>query len=113
MNNPRDSSKPHSRPDHQPEPVPAAAFPSDYELRVSGRISAHAAAWFEGMTLIVDEATTPPQTIIRSHLVDQAALYGLISRVRDLGLTLLAVARIEGKEKKGGETNANESSPAK
>lgn len=96
MNNPPDCPKPHNQPDGQPEPV-AAAFPSDYELRVSGRISTHAATWFEGMTLTVDETTTPPQTIIRSHLVDQAALYGLISRVRDLGLTLLAIARVEQK----------------
>ena len=94
MKNPPDCSQPQNHPDVQPEPVAAAAFPSDYELRVSGRISTHAAAWFEGMTLSVDEATTPPQTIIRSQLIDQAALYGLISRVRDLGLTLLAVTRI-------------------
>ena len=105
MNNPRDSSNPQNQPDGQPEPVAAAAFPSDYELRVSGRISTHAAAWFEGMTLTVDEATTPPQTIIRSHLVDQAALYGLISRVRDLGLTLLAVARVEAEAE---ETDENQ-----
>jgi hypothetical protein len=88
MNNPGDSSKPQNQPKSAD-----TAFPSDYELRVSGRISTHAAAWFEGMTITVDETTTSPQTIIRSHLVDQAALYGLISRVRDLGLTLLAVAR--------------------
>lgn len=98
MNNPHASLKPHNQPDDQPEPVAAAVFPSDYELRVSGRISTHAATWFEGMRLTVDEATTPPQTIIRSHLVDQAALYGLISRVRDLGLTLLAVTRIEQEQ---------------
>ncbi|MEZ4659186.1 MAG: hypothetical protein R2911_16615 [Caldilineaceae bacterium] len=80
MNNPRDSSKPQNQLDHQPEQVSAAAFPSDYELRISGRISTHAAAWFEGMTITIDDSTTPPQTIIRSRLVDQAALYGLISR---------------------------------
>ena len=97
MNNPRDSSN--SQDQNQPE-LTDVTFPSNYELRISGRISTHAAAWFEGMTLTVDEATTPPQTIIRSLLVDQAALYGLISRVRDLGLTLLKVERIEGN---GGE----------
>lgn len=108
MNNPRDSSKPQKLPDDRLEPMYATAFPSDYELRVCGRISTHAAAWFEGMTLTVDEATTPPQTIIRAPVVDQTALYGLISRVRDLGLTLLAVARVEPE---GEDTSDEDESP--
>jgi hypothetical protein len=70
-----------------------AFTPSDYEICIEGRLGAQTSAWFEDMTLTVNEETTPPQTIIRGHIVDQAALYGLINRARDLGLTLLSVSR--------------------
>lgn len=66
-----------------------------YEFRVSGRLSTETADWFEDMTLTVDETTTPPQTIIQGVIRDQAALYGLISRIRDLGLQLVSVNLIE------------------
>lgn len=69
-----------------------------YVFRVDGRLSRETHTWFEDMTLIVDETTSPPQTIIQGIIRDQAALYGLISRIRDLGLTLLSVNR-EDKEK--------------
>jgi hypothetical protein len=71
--------------------------PALYEFRVRGRISS-SAPWFRGMHLTVDETTVPPQTILRGGVVDQAALYGLINRIRDLGLTLLSVKRVEQKE---------------
>lgn len=73
----------------------SAVFPCIYQLRVRGRIRDHARVWFEGMVLSVDEAHSPPQTIMRGEILDHAALYGLISRIRDLGLTLLSVERVE------------------
>jgi hypothetical protein len=71
--------------------------PVYYEFCVSGRLSQTGAAWFEGMSLTVNEDTTPPQTIIRGYVLDRAALHGLINRIRDLGLTLLSVQRIDGE----------------
>lgn len=70
-----------------------------YEICVSGRLGRQAAIWFEDMTLTVNEETTPPQTIIQGYLADQTALYGLIARIRDLGLTLESIKRLEGKAK--------------
>jgi len=75
-----------------------AFVPSEYEICIEGRLGPQTAAWFEDMTLAVNEETSPPQTIIRGHIADQAALYGLISRARDLGLTLLSVQRIDEAE---------------
>lgn len=69
--------------------------PAYYEFRVSGRLSQQGAGWFEGMSLSVDEDTTPAQTIIGGYILDQAALHGLINRIRDLGLTLLSVQRVD------------------
>ncbi len=72
--------------------------PSYYEICIKGRLSEQATIWFEDMTLTINEETSPPQTIISGHIVDQAALYGLISRIRDLGLTLLSVKHINKED---------------
>ena len=66
-----------------------------YRICVRGRLGQTGAAWFEGFTLTVDETTTPPQTCLEGPVMDQAALHGLISRIRDLGLTLISVQRID------------------
>jgi hypothetical protein len=69
-----------------------------FELRIRGRLGAEGEKWFAGMEVIIDEIIDPVQTIIRGHVQDQAALHGLISRVGDLGLTLVSVNRIGGDE---------------
>ena len=74
---------------HKTQPV--------YRIWVLGRLSQTGAAWFEGFTLTMDETTSPLQTCLQGPVVDQAALYGLLSRVRDLGLTLIAVQRVDKK----------------
>jgi hypothetical protein len=71
---------------------------SHYAFRVNGRLGEEMQSWFEDMTVTVDETTSPPQTLIHGVMRDQAALYGLISRIRDLGLTLLSVNNIENEE---------------
>jgi len=70
-----------------------------YELRVDGRLTEETADWFEDMTLTADETTDPPQTLIQGIVRDQAALYGLISRIRDLGLLLLSVNLLDREMK--------------
>ena len=65
-----------------------------YRIWVQGRLSQTGAAWFEGFTLNVDETTSPLQTCLQGLVEDQAALYGLLHRIRDLGLTLIAVQRM-------------------
>ncbi len=81
--------------DFRTEPFPAETV---YELRISGRLGLSIQTWFEDMTVTVDESRSPVQTIILGPMRDQAALYGLISRIRDLGLTLLSVNRVEQEE---------------
>ena len=77
------------------QPFPAETV---YELRISGRLGHSLQTWFEDMTVTVDESSSPIQTVIQGPMRDQAALYGLISRIRDLGLTLLSVNRVEKEE---------------
>lgn len=75
--------------------LPEFSKPAYYEFRVLGRLSSQSTPWFDGMEIAVDETVHPVQTIVEGYIVDQAALYGLISRIRDLGLTLLSVKRVE------------------
>ena len=77
--------------------LPEFTKPAQYEIRVSGRLSKRGPAWFEGMEIAVVETAEPTQTIIKGYIQDQAALHGLISRIRDLGLTLVSVNQIEQK----------------
>jgi len=69
-----------------------------YRICVRGRLSQTGAAWFEGFTLTVDETTATPQTRLEGPVMDQAALHGLISRIRDLGLTLISVQCIDERK---------------
>ncbi len=66
-----------------------------YEIRLAGRLDARWAAWFDGLT--VDD-TVDGTTVIAGDVPDQAALHGLLQRVRDLGLPLISVTRIEPDE---------------
>jgi hypothetical protein len=63
-----------------------------YEIRLKGRLDGRWAAWFEGLTLSRGDDGT---TVLRGRVADQAALHGVLGKVRDLGLPLVAVCRIE------------------
>jgi hypothetical protein len=69
----------------------SAEPPAHYEIRVNGVLDSWWSDWFEGLRISSDEGG---QTIIAGPLVDQAALYGLLTKVRDLGLPLLSVRQI-------------------
>jgi hypothetical protein len=63
-----------------------------YQIRVRGYLDAKRAAWFEGMTLTHEGEGV---TQIAGPVVDQAALHGLLARVRDMGLVLVSVTRLD------------------
>jgi hypothetical protein len=69
-----------------------SADSSRYEIRLAGRLDARWAAWFDEMTLThADDGST----VLTGPAVDQAALHGLLRKVRDLGLPLLAVTQLD------------------
>ncbi|WP_219941010.1 hypothetical protein [Iamia sp. SCSIO 61187] len=85
-------------PPDRPSPEPSCGRPTAedapaerYEVRVRGRLGSRWAAWFDGMTLIDAGDGT---TVMRGALVDQAALHGLLEKLRDLGITLLSLTRL-------------------
>lgn len=63
-----------------------------YQIRVGGRLSATWAEWFDGLSIT---HTKNDETLITGPVVDQAALQGLLKKVRDLGLPLLSVNPVE------------------
>jgi hypothetical protein len=68
------------------------AEPACYELRVQGVLDADWSAWFEGMRVTSNQRG---QTTIAGPVADQAALHGLLTKIRDLGLPLLSVRGID------------------
>lgn len=74
---------------HSPTPDPREA--GRYEIRLAGHLDAHWAAWFDGLTVSREADGT---TVISGPIVDQAALHGLLQRVRDLSLPLVSVTRL-------------------
>ncbi len=70
---------------HQPEP-------GHYQIRVAGQLNTGWSAWFDGLRLSQQEDGT---TVIEGPVVDQAALHGLLQKVRNLGLPLISVIHVE------------------
>lgn len=70
----------------------AAGGSGCFEIRVAGRVAERLLAWFEAEQL---ENADDGTTIIRSQMADQAQLHGLIQKVRDMGLPLVSVTRLD------------------
>jgi hypothetical protein len=62
--------------------------PSSYTIRIRGHLDPRRAAWFEGLAVTLLENG---ETLLVGPVADQAALHGLLDRIRDLNLTLLSV----------------------
>jgi hypothetical protein len=63
-----------------------------YEIRLKGHLEARWVQWFDGLTITLEENGN---TLLSGPLADQAALHGILKKVRDLGLTLLSVNSVE------------------
>ena len=63
-----------------------------YQIRIKGHLGQQWVDWFEGQAITLEDNDN---TLLTGPVVDQAALHGLLKKVRDLGLPLLSVERIE------------------
>ena len=63
-----------------------------YEIRLKGHLASRWAAWFDGLSLSNESDGT---TLIHGLVVDQAALHGLLQKVRDVGLPLVSVTQVD------------------
>ncbi len=69
--------------------------PGLYEIRIKGHLDDRWSDWFEGLTITLKE---DGDTLLTGPVTDQAALYGLLKKVRDLGMPLVSVNRVETNE---------------
>jgi hypothetical protein len=63
-----------------------------YQIRIQGHLGSEWTDWFEGLTLTLSDNG---ETLLTGPVVDQAALHGLLRKVRDLGMLLISVIRVE------------------
>jgi hypothetical protein len=65
--------------------------PMVYQIRIEGHLSRQWTDWFEGLTITLEE---DGDTLLTGPVIDQAALHGLLKKVRDLGMPLISVNRV-------------------
>jgi hypothetical protein len=77
------------------EPKTDPDQPAIYQVRIKGHLSREWSGWFEGLAITLE---ANGDTVIAGPVVDQAALHGLLKKVRDLGMPLLSVRCIEPRQ---------------
>lgn len=82
----------------QPDPATAPSATGggndpqpQYEIRVAGHLAPRWSAWFDGLAVTTDDDGT---TVIRGSVVDQAALHGLLQKLRDVGIPLISLTQL-------------------
>ncbi|MFN2133439.1 MAG: hypothetical protein ACK2VD_23140 [Anaerolineae bacterium] len=74
--------------------------PTVYEIRIKGHLGPQWRDWFSGLTIQLEE---DGQTVLTGPVADQAALHGLLKKVRDVGLPLLSVVSLQSDHLKGNQ----------
>ena len=77
---------------NESNPQPDSLQPTVYQIRIKGHLDSQWRDWFEGLTVTLEEDGS---TLLSGPLVDQAALHGLLKKVRDLGIPLISVNVVE------------------
>ena len=73
-----------------------------YQIRIKGHLGHQWTEWFGGLTITLE---ANGDTLLTGQVIDQSALYGLLKKVRDLGMPLLSVNRVEPLQAEALETN--------
>jgi hypothetical protein len=77
------------------DPTTNPSQPVIYQIRINGHLGREWTDWFEGLTITLEE---DGDTLLTGPVVDQAALHGLLKKVRDLGLPLISVIQVQLNE---------------
>ena len=77
------------------EPKPTPSQPVVYQIRLKGHLGRQWTDWFGGLTITLEDNG---DTLLTGPVVDQAALHGLLKKVRDLGMPLVSVNRVQSNE---------------
>ncbi len=74
------------------DPTTHPSQPMVYQIRIKGHLGHQWTDWFEGLTITLEE---DGNTLLSGPVIDQAALHGLLKKVRDLGMPLVSVSPLE------------------
>ena len=85
---------------NKPNPGAGSGRPAIYQIRVKGHLDRRRSDWFEGMTITLKKGG---ETLLTGPVEDQAALHGLLKRVRDLGMPLVSVIRVKTSHKEASD----------
>jgi len=77
---------------NNPDPITDPGQPMVYQIRLKGHLGRAWTDWFGGLTITLEE---DGDTLLTGPVVDQAALHGLLRKVRDLGMPLVSVCPVE------------------
>ena len=75
-----------------------------YEIRLKGHLDDRWADWFDGLTIT---RADNGETLLHGAVVDQAALHGVLRKVRDLGLPLIAIRQVDPQQANGPDGNVD------
>jgi hypothetical protein len=87
---------------NKPNPKTDPGQPMVYQIRIEGHLGCQWTDWFEGLTITQEDNG---DTLLTGPVIDQAALHGLLKKVRDLGIPLLSVIRVEPGQADASEVN--------
>jgi hypothetical protein len=73
---------------NEPEPEREVDQPMVFQIKIKGHLSRQRMDWFAGMTITLEE---DGNTLLTGSVIDQAALHGVLKKIRDLGMPLLSV----------------------
>ena len=79
--------------------------PTIYQIRIKGQLDSQWTDWFEGLTITLEDNG---DTLITGTVVDQAALHGLLKKVRDLGMPLISVCPVQPEDIKSSGSKTNQ-----
>ena len=86
-------------------PETASSQPTVYQIRIKGHLGPQWADWFGGLTITLEE---DGDTLFSGPVADQAALHGLLRKVRDLGMPLISVIRVAPGQGASGRADASD-----
>ena len=93
----------------KPKPNPNKREPKVYQIKIKGQLGSQWSDWFDGLTITLDKEGN---TLLTGPVIDDAALHGLLKKIRDLGMPLISFIPLEsGQDDPDDLEYMNESSP--